>query len=454
MHHKQIITSTALLFAATCGHVILEDPKPFKFAEDGVSNPVTAADFPCKMPEGKKLEIDGSPHQMAIGEDQPLSFSGHAVHSGGSCQISLTSDISDDFQPRRDSRFFVIHSIEGGCPARNTSGNLDGPNIDKYSFRIPAGVNPGKYVLSWTWLPKGGSPEFYMNCSPIVVSAAKKKTVKRMRPAERRNTALAKREDFPDMYMANLKGLTGDCTNEAQKQGMAVAYPNPGKSVEHANGNEKLYMQHCDGNPRASSSNLAFGGALASASAAATASMTANTKSSPTTTVPFSPAITASQAETKKKSTATTSATPTKATLSDSTIMTTVVVTSTSIPLISHTAFLTTTTPAIRTPAHSVASSRNTDSLIVIPITTSSNSTSETAVAPSGTAVGSAPFRVTGSAAPAASTTSSEPTTCQEGYLLCINEIMYSTCTGGRWTGLNVWLPAPSVSLALGSVGI
>ena len=50
---------------------------------------------------------------MAVGSQQSLSFTGSAVHGGGSCQISLTKDL----KPTKDTDFRVILSIEGGCPA-------------------------------------------------------------------------------------------------------------------------------------------------------------------------------------------------------------------------------------------------------------------------------------------------------------------------------------------------
>ncbi|KAI0137123.1 endoglucanase [Xylariales sp. AK1849] len=253
MHKNFSLASALMLFAPVSGHVILENPKPFLFAEEGPTNPVTAASFPCKMPPGTTLKIDGAPTEMAVGDDQLLTFQGHAVHGGGSCQLSLTSDITSDFQPNKDSRFFVIHSIEGGCPARNVSGNLEGPNVDKYSFQIPAGVDPGQYVLSWTWVPRGGGqPEYYQNCAPILVNAAK---TKRMSEVNRREMSLAKSEDFPDMFMANLGDMTAGCTTgDAQRQQLAVAYPNPGESIDHPEGIGKLFKQSCDGNPRASPS--------------------------------------------------------------------------------------------------------------------------------------------------------------------------------------------------------
>lgn len=379
------------------------------------------------MPAGKTLEIDGSPHEMAIGEDQPLSFQGHAVHSGGSCQISLTSDISDDYQPRRDSRFFVIHSIEGGCPARNTSGNLDGPNVDQYTFQIPTGIDPGKYVLSWTWLPKGGSPEFYMNCSPITVVAAKTKAVKRIGPAKRREVALSKREDFPSMYMANLGSLTNGCTtNEAQKEGMAIAYPNPGGSVERANGDEKLFTQTCDGNPQTTG---------VSGQPSAT---TAEAKPSSASAVPYSPALSMSQTESTKEPSSSVAETPSSTTQAGTTDLSlstmTTVITSTSSPPTPYSTVFSTTTLSPSSPKSSVAPSasatKSTESLVVIPVTTGRNATSAAATATSTAGSSASPTSGSGGAS-----TSSDPTKCQEGYLLCVNGNMYSTCTGGRWTG-------------------
>lgn len=235
-------------------HVVLEQPTPFLPAEYGPSNPVTAATFPCKKPAGTKLAINGSATEMAVGVEQKLSFFGQAVHGGGSCQISLTADIDDEFQPNPNSRFFVIHSIEGGCPARNQVGNLEGPNVDLYHFKIPEGVEPGNYVLSWSWVARiGGGPEFYQQCAPVVVTAAKPQE-KRTPMTERRSTSLMKRVDFPDLFMANMAPLTGDCTHdEARNAQIAVAYPDPGQYVERPDPQEALFSQACNGNPRVKS---------------------------------------------------------------------------------------------------------------------------------------------------------------------------------------------------------
>lgn len=236
---------TAVLAAAVSAHVVLENPKPFPFIDYGPTNPIAAdgSDFPCKVPPGTALDLSAPATVMAIGEDQTLSFQGRAVHGGGSCQLALTKDR----KPTKQSEWMVIHSIEGGCPARNQKGNLEGPNTDTYTFRIPAGIEPGSYVFSWTWNARiGGQPEYYMNCAPVEVAAAKKK---RQGPVDRRRAAAAAAAaDFPPLFMANMGG--GCTTGEALAQQIAIAYPDPGLSVERPEG-DNLFPQPCDDNPRA-----------------------------------------------------------------------------------------------------------------------------------------------------------------------------------------------------------
>ncbi|KAI1387658.1 uncharacterized protein F4822DRAFT_430405 [Hypoxylon trugodes] len=245
------VTLSAALSAA---HVILENPKPFRFQAYGPSNPISpdGSDFPCKLPPGAKLELDGAPKIMAIGEEQSASFLGPAVHGGGSCQFSLSGPVSNgDWAgyPVRSSDWKVFHSIEGGCPARNQKGNIDGPNQDKYSFKIPEGIEPGDYVFSWTWLARiGGEPEYYQNCAPITVVPAK---TKRMSNSDQRGL-FAKRVGFPQLFMANTGDISGGCTTEeALQEQVAIAFPDPGPSVDHPEGTGNLFKQQCDGNPKA-----------------------------------------------------------------------------------------------------------------------------------------------------------------------------------------------------------
>ncbi|KAK6851995.1 hypothetical protein PG995_012120 [Apiospora arundinis] len=252
MHFSTATSSIlgAALVSAVSAHVVLENPPPAKFLQYGPTNPLepTGADWPCKIPAGQKLDSsDASPKTtMVIGEPQKLSFSGKAVHGGGSCQLALTKG----WDPKKDSPWSVIHSIEGGCPARNQKGNLEGPNKDVYEFKVPAGIAPGQYTLSWSWHARiGGQPEMYQNCALVDVKAPNKK---RMDLSARRDFgAMSKRADFPELFMANIGPVGGGCTtNEALKQQIAIAYPDPGPSVDRPEG-DNLFKQPCDGNPRA-----------------------------------------------------------------------------------------------------------------------------------------------------------------------------------------------------------
>ncbi|KAK6956839.1 hypothetical protein Daesc_002120 [Daldinia eschscholtzii] len=254
--HSRLLNLVAFSALASLhkAHVILETPRPFRFVQYGPTNPISPSgeDFPCKIPAGGKLEPEGPPTVMAIGEDQPVSFTGHAVHGGGSCQFSLSGPVNDgawETYPLKTAEWKVIHSIEGGCPARNQRGNLDGPNHDQYSLKIPEGIEPGDYIFAWTWLNRiGGQPEYYMNCAPITVTSAK---AKRMDSIARR-ASVAKKATFPELFMANMGEVSGGCTTgEALKQQIAIAFPNPGASVDHPDGAENLFKQPCDGNPRA-----------------------------------------------------------------------------------------------------------------------------------------------------------------------------------------------------------
>ncbi|KAI0812842.1 hypothetical protein GGR55DRAFT_638076 [Xylaria sp. FL0064] len=248
---------TATVASLSAAHVVLENPKPYKFVADGPTNPIssTGSDFPCKIPPGQSYIIDGEPTPMTIGEDQTLSFQGHAVHGGGSCQLALSHGF-----PTKDSPWMVIHSIEGGCPARNQTGNLEGPNKDKYTFKIPEGIEPGtNWTLAWTWQSRiGGGPAFYMNCAPITILPSTKKRTDH--PAGRRYAVSKRNTDFPELFMANMGELAGGCTtSDAQRVQIPIAYPNPGASVDRPEG-DNLFKQMCDGNPRAKKAPAAGNG--------------------------------------------------------------------------------------------------------------------------------------------------------------------------------------------------
>ncbi|KAL9071008.1 MAG: hypothetical protein Q9161_004508 [Pseudevernia consocians] len=230
-----ILSFSALaLFVSTAqGHMIMATPPPYGSPDN---SPLIAdgSNFPCKATSNS----GGTVTNMAIGATQKLSFLGESVHGGGSCQVSLTTDAP----ATKNSKWMVIHSIQGGCPARNQAGNIgadnsaSAPDPDTYDFTIPAGITPGAYTLAWTWFNKVGNREMYMNCASIKVTGGSSKRETSLNETEEyaipelsgRATA-----SFPDMFVANIP--VTDCTTA---EGADVKFPDPGQSVEMASANK------------------------------------------------------------------------------------------------------------------------------------------------------------------------------------------------------------------------
>lgn len=223
-----------LAFMATVdAHMMMKTPVPYgKSTLNNSPLDGQGADFPCKQRAGV-YDAEGASNVVAIGEPQTLSFIGGATHGGGSCQVSLTTDL----QPTKDSKWMVIKSIIGGCPS-NATGNLNGDpastDASTFQFTVPQGIAPGDYTMAWTWFNHIGNREMYMNCAPMTVTGAKKK---RYAPAPK----VSKRQSsFPDMYVANIDGTVCQVPESVD-----IVFPNPGSDVQTA-GSGPFVSASCD----------------------------------------------------------------------------------------------------------------------------------------------------------------------------------------------------------------
>ncbi|KAM5441594.1 hypothetical protein MferCBS31731_003274 [Microsporum ferrugineum] len=252
VYSKALVAAAATVMGLANAHMIMESPVPFN-PQNLDSSPLlrSGGDYPCKFTQNKETggsylpgEFDSSKNQFAIGEKIPLTFRGSAVHGGGSCQVSLTTDKS----PTKNSEFKVIHSILGGCPA-NVDGNLpedpNGHGASKFEFQIPPSIAPGEYTLAWTWFNRIGNREMYMNCAPIKVTGGSKK---RWEPTPKRDprslTPLSKRADMPNIFIANIEIPSQPYCQTAE--GMDVMFPDSGESVEKAGMPNRLQKQGTD----------------------------------------------------------------------------------------------------------------------------------------------------------------------------------------------------------------
>ncbi|KAE8353132.1 hypothetical protein BDV28DRAFT_114227 [Aspergillus coremiiformis] len=255
MFSKAFFALALLGASAVEAHMIMQEPVPY--GKDSLNNsPLEdgGADFPCKL-RANAFQITKE-NTAAIGQSMPLSFMGSATHGGGSCQVSLTTDR----EPTKNSKWMVIKSIEGGCPA-NVAGNMAGgpsaTGASTFNYTIPDGIQPGKYTLAWTWFNRIGNREMYMNCAPLTVTggSSKRDEVPDEKTVEKRAAS------FPPMFVANVNGCL-------TKEGVDVRFPNPGSDVVYAGTSGNLAPQSgaaCQGTPK-------FGGDGAAAGASGSSS--------------------------------------------------------------------------------------------------------------------------------------------------------------------------------------
>ncbi|KAK1244135.1 hypothetical protein MKX08_002273 [Trichoderma sp. CBMAI-0020] len=211
--------AVTVLATAASAHMKITSPVPYGNS-DLNNSPLLAdgTDFPCKL-RGNVYNLEGASNVFAQGSTQKLAFLGSVVHGGGSCQVSVTTDA----QPDKNSVWKVIKSIEGGCPAKDQTGNMagDASTVDPYTYEydIPKELQSGNYTLAWTWFNKVGNREMYMNCAPLTV------------------TGSGGSKDFlntlPDMFIANVgEHLGGGCTT---KDNTDLKFPDPGNDLDRFN---------------------------------------------------------------------------------------------------------------------------------------------------------------------------------------------------------------------------
>ncbi|RII21947.1 hypothetical protein CUC08_Gglean001117 [Alternaria sp. MG1] len=221
------------LAASATAHMIMDYPVPYGKATLN-SSPLAPGDFPCKQRTGVYDVTEMN--QWNAGETKTISFTGSAVHGGGSCQFSITTDP----KPSESSQWKVIQSVVGGCPS-NVTGNLtpadpNGHGAATFPVQMPDSIPDGQYTFAWTWLNKIGNREFYMNCAPIQVGSGSG-------GASTKSSASAL-SALPDMFVANLPD-----TSCSTAEGEDFNYPNPGQNLVEGNGaslGDSLTGSGCD----------------------------------------------------------------------------------------------------------------------------------------------------------------------------------------------------------------
>jgi hypothetical protein len=225
----------ASLASTASAWIAMTNPIPFVPDSAEIINMPLHGDgsnFPC---HGVTYDVDQL-NVYEAGSTQELNFKGVSVYAGGSCQVSMTTDL----QPTKDSVWKVIKSIEGGCPAQGAVGNLEYSSGDPYNTPVPFAYNftvpdlaPGQYTLAWTWFNKVGNREMYMNCAPLEVTGG---------------SGSIGLDTLPDMFVAHLSDV--DCM---VPEGGDLVFPNPGSEVEQLNGATTAWVEpmgsQCTGAP-------------------------------------------------------------------------------------------------------------------------------------------------------------------------------------------------------------
>ncbi|KAK1538904.1 uncharacterized protein CCOS01_00218 [Colletotrichum costaricense] len=211
-------------------HMAMTDPSPIKAKGNPNTSPENAdysyatplsssgSDFPCKgylslLGTSQTAPVDN----WTAGNSYSVTISGHAVHAGGSCQISLSLDGGNSFK--------VLRSIIGGCPRGNAT---------QLGFRLPDDTPSSDHaVLGWTWFNKLGNREMYMNYDIISIVGG---------GGHDHGESFNKR---PEMFKAN---VGNGCRTVDSRD---VMIPNPGPDVEVNNLDAVPPIGECESGPGA-----------------------------------------------------------------------------------------------------------------------------------------------------------------------------------------------------------
>ncbi|KAL8999011.1 MAG: hypothetical protein Q9169_002009 [Polycauliona sp. 2 TL-2023] len=293
--YSSMLATALALSSAAEAHMKFLKPEPYTNNGDLQNAPLKedGSDFPCHMENGAYTPPLNKNAPMAVGSEQQIQLLGSAIHGGGSCQIAL----STDKKPTKTTKWMVIHSIEGGCPAGSTTDNLPenakGTGSPAIKYKIPEGIKAGEYTLGWTWFNKMGNQEMYMNCAPVTVTGGtKKRYVDEASFNETQELAsdeIFKRDEtFPDIFKANIGQAGNGCKTASDQARGDIVFPNPGKSLVKMPGMVVMdkggLMDGC-GASSAAASGPGSGGASPSAGASGSApSASAGESGTPTVT--------------------------------------------------------------------------------------------------------------------------------------------------------------------------
>lgn len=215
----QYTSAILALAAGVSAHVTLQKPVPYNTPVKDPLDP-SGSNFPCQA-TGTGY-YTGTANEYNAGDKIHVEFGtgDTAVHGGGSCQFSLTTDTA----PTKDTQWKVIHTAEGGCPAAAAGNLVAGDSsagvLATYDVQLPEDLPSGEYSFAWTWFNKIGNREMYMNCAPLSIGGGSNATA----ASADVSSVLGK---LPDMFVANLPPQ--ECTTVESTD---VVFPDPGDSVE------------------------------------------------------------------------------------------------------------------------------------------------------------------------------------------------------------------------------
>ncbi|KAL8338224.1 hypothetical protein RB601_006509 [Gaeumannomyces tritici] len=228
----------ACAVGGTSAHMIMRKPVPYNHHDTMPLTQVNPLDVAAHPFPGQGLNKVVEMANYTAGTPAEVSFTGTAVHGGGSCQFAIAyHDDSVDPATLRDPKAWrVLASVIGGCPAEAV-GNLDETGRDSdgrfegkvcahfaekecsktFKIPLPKELPNGRASFAWTWFNNIGNREMYMNVAPVIVSGGSDRTA-----------GFNYLETLPPLFIANIAGdpLSTCATG---KEGV-LGFPNPGKT--------------------------------------------------------------------------------------------------------------------------------------------------------------------------------------------------------------------------------